>query len=131
MVAPTLLEVIAARERDLRARLLAARARADAIVAEAAAQAETLRQREEAAASEEARAWLEAELDRARCEAEAAVAQAATELRRVSGDPAELQGAVDLVVGAVLLVPRDPGAPPPWRGPRTRRPSDDVAGVAG
>lgn len=110
MAEQSLLETIAQKERDLRARLLAARARAAALVAEAERTAEELRAAEEAAAAAEVEAWLAAELARAQREVAELVAQASVAQGPV--DAERLAAAVAVILDAVLLRPPAASAAP-------------------
>jgi hypothetical protein len=103
MAEPSLIEVIAAKERELRARLLAARAEAEAIVADADRRAAALRRSEETAATAEIQAWLASELDRARRDVAAMSEAALAELRRRRAESVRRAAAVRRVLDAVLL----------------------------
>ncbi len=114
MPEPDILDLIARKEQELRARLLAARARADAEVADAAARAARLRAEREQSARAELDAWREAEIARV----QRGVAGGAA-LADASWDEAgtDVGAAADVVVAAVLPRPaasraeRPPGRP--------------------
>jgi vacuolar-type H+-ATPase subunit H len=97
-----LLDQIARKEQELRARLMVAREQAEALVAEAARGADELRVWEAASAAAEAQAWAEHELKAARESAEEIVARAAEEARAVSANAARLGEASRLIVSVVL-----------------------------
>ena len=95
------LDVIARKEQDLRARRLAARARADAEIAGARSRAARLQSEREASARAEIETWQQAEFRRVRQRAneQARLASPATPAVVPAGI---LAAAVDVVVSAVL-----------------------------
>lgn len=107
---PMLLERIARTEQELRTRLLATRARADAMVVEARKKAEEVRAAAESSSATETRSWLEQELARAHRETEQAVARATVDATDLPTDSALLDVAVQLIVDAVLLAPVEAAA---------------------
>jgi vacuolar-type H+-ATPase subunit H len=111
MAEPTVLEMIARKEQELRARLLAARARADVLVAEASKQAGEVRTGAEAEARAQTRVWVEQEMARARREAEQVVDQATADARDRMGSPQGLEAAVQLILDAVLARYSSQGTP--------------------
>ncbi len=103
MAEPTVLELIARKEQELRVQLMAARAEADALVADARTEAADLRAAENAAAAQDAQDWLNQELTRARNEVEQMVS-AATDAMGKLGDPGpRRQEAVQHVLDEILL----------------------------
>ncbi len=105
MAEPDILDVIARKEQELRARLLAARSRADAEIADARRRAARSRSESEEAARAETEAWRQVEIARVQ---QAADAWAAEALARSGSPPAaglEMEAAVRAVFSAVLPRP--------------------------
>ncbi len=100
-----MLEAIVAKEGELRARLMAARARADEIVARASEEASAWRARELAAAEAQIHAETARAKEDARRSAEERVAGAVEEARALLVDDAAIQAAANTVLSAVLLLP--------------------------
>ncbi len=97
-----MLEQIAQKEQELRVRLIAARAQADALVAEAQKQATEVRSTREAAARTEVQEWLAAELDRAHTEADQLVSDANSKLGNIDDLDARREAAVQLLLNAIV-----------------------------
>ena len=110
MAEPDILDVIARKEQELRARLLAVRSRADAEIADARSRAARLRLESEEAARAETDAWRRTEIERIQ---QTAQAWAADHLASNAG-PVEAAGAVEAAVQSVLAVvlPRPAPAAP-------------------
>ncbi len=97
-----MLEHIAQKEQELRVQLIAARARADALVAEAQKQAAELRSTQEAAARAEIQEWLAGELDRAHAEADQFVSEASSKLGNIDDLASRREAAVQLLLSAIV-----------------------------
>lgn len=102
-----LLEAIARKEQELRARLLAARAAAEAIIADGRRAAAELLAEEARRSESEAERLVEQEFARARDAARRLVARAEAEARALEAESGHLEAAVSLVVDAVAPVPGD------------------------
>lgn len=101
MPEPDILDLIARKEQELRARLLAARARAEAEVVDARHQAAQLRAESDRSAGAEIEAWCQAEVARVRQAADATKGVALDEVAE-DGLTDRLAGAAEIVVSAIL-----------------------------
>jgi len=111
------LEQIARKEQELRARLIDAHSRADELRAGAAREADDIRARGETAALAAARSWADQETEQARREAEDRVEGAIAESSEGRGEAhdAIMDEAVRFVAEAVLLSGAGPRPEPPAR----------------
>jgi vacuolar-type H+-ATPase subunit H len=100
---PGVLQLIAAKEQELRVQLLAVRAQADALVRDARREAAAWHSAAEAAAVKEAHDWLEQEVDHARREAEQLVGEATEALQRRTGVARRRKAAVQQVLDEILV----------------------------
>jgi hypothetical protein len=123
MTGRSTLEIIADKERELRGLLLAARARADTLVAEAHREAAQMKTAQQARAETEVMAQIEEEVLAVRRGAESLAGGSLAELDLLTEDSSCVSTATQMIVDAVLLRSQD-RCQTPWHAPvKGKRPS--------